>query len=81
VVLFPVVYLLVTRAKNSKLKSGRNVLYSRLTDAVMGVSDWMISGRRHEFVDSYEKEELAWFELERNKHRFIRWRDFAAQCL
>lgn len=81
VVLFPVVSLLVTRAKNAKLKSGRNVLYSRLTDAVMGVSDWMFSGRRHAFIDAYEKEERDWFELERKKQRFTRWRDFAAQCL
>lgn len=81
VVLFPVVSLLVTRAKNAKLKSGRNVLYSRLTDAVMGVSDWMFSGRRHAFIDAYEKEEHDWFELERKKQRFTRWRDFAAQCL
>ncbi|MCY8131661.1 hypothetical protein MOC33_22145, partial [Bacillus spizizenii] len=36
--------------------------------------------RRHAFIDSYEKEEHDWFELERKKHRFTRWRDFAAQC-
>ncbi|MGA3762263.1 amino acid ABC transporter ATP-binding protein, partial [Bacillus velezensis] len=39
VVLFPVVSLLVTRAKHMRLKSGRNTLSSRLTGAVLGVSD------------------------------------------
>lgn len=63
VVLFPVVSLLVTRAKNAKLKSGRNVLYSRLTDAVMGVSDWMFSGRRHAFIDAYEKRNVIGLSL------------------
>ncbi|WP_445429819.1 thiol reductant ABC exporter subunit CydC [Bacillus atrophaeus] len=81
VVLFPVVSLLVTKAKNTRLKSGRNALYSRLTDAVLGVSDWMFSGRQHSFVESYEKEENAWFEIEQKRQRFTRWRDFAAQCL
>ncbi|MGM0860512.1 MAG: thiol reductant ABC exporter subunit CydC [Bacillota bacterium] len=81
VVLFPVVSLLVTKAKNTRLKSGRNALYSRLTDAVLGVSDWMFSGRQHSFVESYEKEENAWFEVEQKRQRFTRWRDFAAQCL
>ncbi|KAA6450027.1 thiol reductant ABC exporter subunit CydC [Bacillus atrophaeus] len=80
-VLFPVVSLLVTKAKNTRLKSGRNALYSRLTDAVLGVSDWMFSGRQHSFVESYEKEENAWFEVEQKRQRFTRWRDFAAQCL
>ncbi len=81
VVLFPVVSLLVTRAKNMRLKSGRNTLYSRLTDAVLGVSDWMFSGRQAAFISSYEEKEKAWFDLESKRQRFTRWRDLAAQCL
>ncbi len=64
-----------------RLKSGRNTLYSRLTDAVLGVSDWMFSGRQAAFISSYEEKEKAWFDLESKRQRFTRWRDLAAQCL
>ncbi|QHZ45126.1 thiol reductant ABC exporter subunit CydC [Bacillus sp. NSP9.1] len=81
VFLVPLVSLLVTRAKNIELKKGRSRLYRRLTDGVMGVSDWVFSGRQSDFIDAYEEEEHRWLEIERKRQRFSRWRDFAVQCL
>ncbi|MFT0801830.1 thiol reductant ABC exporter subunit CydC [Bacillus swezeyi] len=81
VFLVPLVSLLVTRAKNIVLKRGRSRLYRQLTDAVMGVSDWVFSGRQHDFIRAYEEEEQKWLEVEKRRRRFTRWRDFTVQCL
>lgn len=81
VFLVPLVSLLVTRAKNIELKRGRSRLYRQLTDAVMGVSDWIFSGRQNDFIRTYEEAEDTWLQIERKRQRFIRWRDFAVQCL
>lgn len=81
VFLVPLVSLLVTRAKNVALKRGRSHLYRQLTDAVMGVSDWVFSGRQNDFVHSYEAAEHEWLAIEKKQVRFSRWRDFAMQCL
>ncbi|MDA1476836.1 thiol reductant ABC exporter subunit CydC [Bacillus changyiensis] len=81
VFLVPLVSLLVTRAKNTMLKQGRSKLYRQLTDAVMGVSDWVFSGRQADFISAYEDAEKKWYEIEQKRQRFTRWRDFAVQCL
>ena len=81
VFLVPLVSLLVTRAKNVALKRGRSLLYRQLTDAVMGVSDWVFSGRQNDFVHAYEAAEQEWLAIEKKRMRFSRWRDFAMQCL
>ncbi|MBS2771166.1 thiol reductant ABC exporter subunit CydC [Anoxybacillus rupiensis] len=77
--LFPLVSLLVTKAKVQAMKAGRHRLYERLTDAVMGISDWQFSGRQHDFIQEYEREEEALSQDERQRMRFVRWRNTAAQ--
>ncbi|MBC3698439.1 amino acid ABC transporter ATP-binding protein, partial [Bacillus pumilus] len=81
VFVFPYVTVLVNRARQTQMKKGRNELYSHLTDAVMGVSDWLFSGRQKDFVDEYEKKEAQLLALEAAKHRFIRLRQFLAQLI
>ncbi|WP_342487562.1 thiol reductant ABC exporter subunit CydC [Bacillus sp. FSL M8-0266] len=81
VFVFPYVTVLVNRARQIQMKKGRNELYSHLTDAVMGVSDWLFSGRQKDFVDEYEQKEAQLLALEAAKHRFIRLRQFFAQLI
>ncbi|PCK18879.1 thiol reductant ABC exporter subunit CydC [Bacillus pumilus] len=81
VFVFPYVTVLVNRARQIQMKKGRNELYSHLTDAVMGVSDWLFSGRQNDFVDGYEQKEAQLLALEATKHRFIRLRQFFAQLI
>lgn len=81
VFVFPYVTVLVNRARQIQMKKGRNELYSHLTDAVMGVSDWLFSGRQKDFVDEYEQKEAKLLALEAAKHRFIRLRQFFAQLM
>ncbi|OZI12489.1 thiol reductant ABC exporter subunit CydC [Bacillaceae bacterium SAS-127] len=81
VFLFPFVSLLVMKAKVQQIKQGRHVLYGRLTDAVMGVSDWQYSGRQMEFIEEYERQEHQLLLLEQKRNRFVRWRNSMAQVV
>ncbi|KGX85856.1 thiol reductant ABC exporter subunit CydC [Pontibacillus litoralis] len=79
--LYPFVSLLVTKAKVQRMKATRHHLYEQLTDAVMGINDWQISGRQRDFIESYEKQEQQLYELDRSRNRFVRWRDSSAQVI
>ncbi|WP_042347737.1 thiol reductant ABC exporter subunit CydC [Bacillus massiliigorillae] len=81
VVLFPLVSLLVIRQKQTQTKQARNELYKRLGDAVMGISDWKISGRQEDFLKSYEQQENKQDQLEAEMERFNRGRNFLFQIV
>ncbi|NUU63069.1 amino acid ABC transporter ATP-binding/permease protein [Paenibacillus agri] len=57
VVVLPLVSLLFTQRRQREVKQERNRLYQKLTDAVLGMGDWMISGRQSQFVATYEADE------------------------
>lgn len=80
VILVPLISILANRKRQMTMKSVRTHLYQTLTDAVMGLSDWKISGRQQDFLTSYEKDEQVQDELEQQLERFNRWRDFFFQC-
>ncbi|MFF2911540.1 amino acid ABC transporter ATP-binding/permease protein [Paenibacillus sp. NPDC057934] len=57
VIVLPLVSLLFTQRRQREVKQERNRLYQKLTDAVLGMGDWMISGRQSQFVATYEADE------------------------
>lgn len=77
----PVISLLLTKAKNEIIKNGRNQLYFRLTDAILGSSDWIFSGNYPAFIRIYETQERELYMQEAQKQRFINRRDFFNQFL
>lgn len=81
VVLIPLVSLLVNRKRQMEMKQVRNNLYQTLTDAVMGISDWKISGRQSDFLTSYEAQEKHQDELEQKMEKFNRTRNFFFQVI
>lgn len=81
VVLFPLVSLLVNRKRQAEMKQARNNLYQTLTDAVMGISDWKISGRQSDFLTSYEVQEKQQDILEQRMEKFNRTRNFFFQII
>lgn len=80
-VLVPLVSLLVMKAKQTRQKEQRAAQYSQLADAVMGLGDWVFSGRQRSFIESYERREEEWTEIEASKRAFTRGRDFALQLV
>ncbi|UOQ44950.1 thiol reductant ABC exporter subunit CydC [Halobacillus salinarum] len=81
VFVYPFLSLLVTKARVARMKTGKQELYKRLINAIMGISDWQASGRAADFIDDYEQAEAYQQELDRKQSSFVRWRNFSAQVV
>ncbi|AKG36842.1 amino acid ABC transporter ATP-binding/permease protein [Paenibacillus durus] len=81
VAVLPLISLLVTQKRQREVKQARNRLYQKLTDAVLGMSDWMISGRQGQFVETYEADERAVARTDAALRRWARLRMFLGQSV
>ncbi|WP_055106177.1 thiol reductant ABC exporter subunit CydC [Paenibacillus ihumii] len=81
VAVLPYISLMLTRRTNAEVKRERNGLYQKLTDAVMGIGDWVISGRPAEFLESYEHDEDIVARKERKLRTWARWRSLIGQLV
>lgn len=81
VFILPWISLWFTRRKHRLMKQERSGLYRKLTDAVLGMSDWVISGRASQFVDSYEEDEARVARIDRDLRMWARWRTLIAQSV
>lgn len=77
----PAISLKVTWKWRVRLKKENSRLYTRLTDGVLGLGDWLASGRAAEFVQQQEEAEEQVDAVRRKLRRWIRWRDLMAQCV
>lgn len=80
-ILFPLVSLVVNRKRLLQMKNNRSNLYTTLTDAIMGLGDWKISGKQQEFLTAYEKVEQKQDELEFKMDTFNRRRNLLFQVI
>lgn len=81
VAVLPLISLLLTQKRQREVKQQRNRLYQKLTDAVLGLGDWVISGRQHQFVDTYEADEQAVARTDSALRRWARLRMFIGQAV
>lgn len=81
VLVLPWISWLVAKKQHRQLKRQRSGLYQKLTDAVLGMSDWVVSGRSGQFIRSYEADEAEVAGTERRLNRWSRWRTFIAQAV
>lgn len=80
-ILLPLVSLLVNGARMYSQKTARTGLYNKLTDAVLGVGDWLFSGRKSDFIASYEGNEFDVRKDDTKIKQFDRTRDFIVQLI
>ncbi|WP_332237515.1 thiol reductant ABC exporter subunit CydC [Sporolactobacillus sp. KGMB 08714] len=80
-VVFPALSLLWSGRSHERLSRTRHLLYEKLTDAVLGAEDWMMSGRQKSFLSSHEVLESQVMVLERRLHAMRRWRDLISQVV
>lgn len=78
---FPILSLVLIYEKQQEFKQRRNGLYQKLTDSILGISDWVISGRSKSFIEDYEKEEAIVAQINYKLVQFTRWRNFASQAV
>ncbi|MBY9082112.1 amino acid ABC transporter ATP-binding/permease protein [Paenibacillus sp. HN-1] len=81
VAVLPALSLLLTQRRQREVKQERNRLYQKLTDAVLGMSDWMISGRQSQFVETYEQDERVVARTDAALRRWARTRTFIGQAV
>lgn len=81
VIIMPLWSVLLNGARETQSRKIQQTFYTQLTDAVMGLGDWLISGRQTDFNDRQTApiDEIA--SLRRADHRFQWWRDFTIQLL
>lgn len=77
----PAISLKVTWKWRVQMKKENSTLYTRLTDGVLGLGDWLASGRVAEFVQQQEEAEEQVDAIRRKLRRWTRWRDLMAQCI
>ncbi|CAM4432729.1 thiol reductant ABC exporter subunit CydC [Paenibacillus typhae] len=81
VVVLPLISLLLTQRRQRQVKQERNRLYQKLTDAVLGMGDWMISGRQAQFVATYEADEREVARTDGALRSWARLRMFIGQAV
>lgn len=81
VVVLPFLSLLFTQKRQREVKVERNRLYQKLTDAVLGMGDWVISGRQSQFVDTYEADERKVAQTDAALRSWARLRTFIGQAV
>ncbi|MCL2807470.1 MAG: thiol reductant ABC exporter subunit CydC [Coriobacteriia bacterium] len=81
VFLLPLVSMLVNGAHQTRRKVMKNALYEQVTDNVLGVNDWIISGRGSEYVQTYRSSEKALRKVDTRLNRSSRGRDLLLQAL
>ncbi|MEH7450934.1 thiol reductant ABC exporter subunit CydC [Gottfriedia acidiceleris] len=77
----PYFSLLVEKARTYEIKKEKSHLYENLTDAVMGISDWLFSGKQNIFIKNYREMDESVRNIQNKEKRFRRRRDLIAQCI
>ncbi|UED76366.1 thiol reductant ABC exporter subunit CydC [Brevibacillus sp. DP1.3A] len=76
----PAVVLWSSIAKSRRFKQERQAAYRELTDAVFGMSDWILSGRTQQFLQLFTRRQKTAAQIE-NSIRRGEWRvQWMAQC-
>lgn len=81
IVLVPLISVAIESARRERQKALKSTLYTKLTDNILGVDDWVISGRQKDFKDLSAKT-ITELDSSKNKSKaFRRYRDFVLQLI
>lgn len=80
-VLLPLIAVTAGGARRMRMKAMKNEMYAELTDNVLGVSDWIFSGRSDEYLARHARSHDRLRELQRQEARSAHRRDMASQVL
>lgn len=81
IILVPLISYRRTLKYDEGLKKYRNDLFSHLTDDVLGLQDWVLSGRKREFLQSYQASEEGARQVQKNLLTFTRKRNLVLQAM
>ena len=81
VIVLPYVSLKVSVKYDRDLKNYRNQLFSNLTDDVLGLQDWVLSGRKEDFLLDYQTSEKAARQIQEKLLSYVRKRNLVLQLI
>ncbi|MBQ3106915.1 MAG: thiol reductant ABC exporter subunit CydC [Eggerthellaceae bacterium] len=81
VLVLPAVSVCVNGARLQRAKAVKARLYAELTDNVLGVADWVFSGRGEEYALRYRRLQQEARRLDEQVARFARMRELFAQVM
>lgn len=81
VIVLPYVSLKVSAKYDRDLKNYRNQLFSNLTDDVLGLQDWVLSGRKEDFLLDYQSSEKAARQIQEKMLSYVRKRNLVLQLI
>jgi len=81
VIVLPYVSLKVSAKYDRDLKNYRNQLFSNLTDDVLGLQDWVLSGRKEDFLLDYQSSEKAARQIQEKMLSYVRKRNLILQLI
>ncbi|MBU7558599.1 thiol reductant ABC exporter subunit CydC [Levilactobacillus brevis] len=79
VIVMPLVSVAANGRREFQARQVQRQFYTQLTDAVLGLGDWLISGRRQAFLQQQEQPIDRIATLRRADHHFQWWRNFVIQ--
>ena len=75
VIVAPLTSLLINGRREERRRDAKRLRYASLTDSLLGIADWMCSGRRDGYLMRDEREREQARKAERTARRFDRRRD------
>ncbi|KGX93741.1 ATP-binding protein [Pontibacillus halophilus JSM 076056 = DSM 19796] len=77
----PLLSMAKQKSRTYRMKDLRSEQYNRLTEGILGMADWLFSGRKEEWLNDYEAYEGKLGELDLQQRNFERRRTFLAQIV
>ncbi|KJW11644.1 thiol reductant ABC exporter subunit CydC [Levilactobacillus spicheri] len=81
VLVMPLLSVAANGKREFQARQVQRRFYTQLTDAVLGLGDWLISGRREAFLQRQDQPIDQIATLRRSDHYFQWWRNFAIQLI
>ena len=81
VFVYPLLSLYMLKKQQIELKGKRSRLYETFTDAIFGLSDWIISGKKGRFIKQFMSDSKASHEIEKKLANWNQARTFQLQVI
>lgn len=81
ILVYPMISLYMMKKHQMKIKELKSISYQTYTDAIMGLSDWMISGQKKRFIDKFSKNNQDLTMLEQKLTEWGQQRTFQLQMV
>ncbi|AIG65194.1 thiol reductant ABC exporter subunit CydC [Weissella tructae] len=80
-ILLPLITIAIKGASDFKQKQLEEQIYTELTDAVLGLQDWVLSGRTDELLEKQNKDFARLNALQEKDNHFDWWRGCVAEVI